>query len=574
MKNNLKKILMIHGITKSEIARYSGLSIGTINKIVSQQGDVRRTTKYMIINAIVSITNRQYTFEDIFPAISEIKKDPSKFVLKKLEEVFKLSGLPTYTFVEPVEYNKLLVGLRTQGRGVVVEGPSGIGKTTCVMKILNSLDSFNLDKEVQVFSGRKQRDIDSIKALPKKEKTGFVIIDDFHRLSDEIKYDIADLLKQLADEESIESKVIVIGINKAGDSLLKFSPDLSGRIDKIKFEINPDYKIHELVSKGEKALRIKINIKEDIIKEAQGSFHLAQLLCHSTCLEENMLEEQKKLARIDTSIEIIKTRVFSELSDTFMNKTKRFAAGPYLRRGGRAPYFFLLKWLAESEEWSLQIDDIIREYTEHRPSISNIVEKGHLRNHLIKNPNLRDILHYDEQTNILSVEDPKFVYFLRNLLWRKFSKQIGFKSINFKSKYDYALSFAGSDRDVAEAIFEKLSDLEISVFYDKNEQHRILAKNVEDYLAPIYKSEANFVIALLGPDFPKKIWTKFESDQFKERFGENSVIPIWFSNAQPGMFDETTRYGGIYFERDDDFTSQIEKISQVLSKKIDEERKN
>ena len=30
----------------------------------------------------------------------------------RLEEVFKLSGLPTYTFVEPPEYKKLLVSLR------------------------------------------------------------------------------------------------------------------------------------------------------------------------------------------------------------------------------------------------------------------------------------------------------------------------------------------------------------------------------------------------------------------------------------------------------------------------------
>lgn len=48
----------------------------------------------------------------------------------KVEEVFKVSGVPTYTFVEPSEYNKLLVALRTPGRGVVVEGPSGIGKTS------------------------------------------------------------------------------------------------------------------------------------------------------------------------------------------------------------------------------------------------------------------------------------------------------------------------------------------------------------------------------------------------------------------------------------------------------------
>jgi hypothetical protein len=52
----------------------------------------------------------------------------------KLEDVFKINGVPTYTFVEPKEYNHLLMSLRAAGRRVVVEGPSGIGKTTAGRK--------------------------------------------------------------------------------------------------------------------------------------------------------------------------------------------------------------------------------------------------------------------------------------------------------------------------------------------------------------------------------------------------------------------------------------------------------
>ena len=51
-----------------------------------------------------------------------------------LEDVYKTSGTPTHTFVRPVEYTKLIVALRTKGRGLVVEGPSGIGKTTSINK--------------------------------------------------------------------------------------------------------------------------------------------------------------------------------------------------------------------------------------------------------------------------------------------------------------------------------------------------------------------------------------------------------------------------------------------------------
>ena len=182
------------------------------------------------------------------------------------------------------------------------------------------------------------------------------------------------------------------------------------------------------------------------------------------------------------------------------------------------------------------------------------------------------MLHFDTESRILTVEDPQYIYFLRNIQWSQFAQEVGFLSVSFPSRYDAALSFAGSDRDVAKALHAALQDLEFEVFYDHNEQHRILAQDIEDYLRPIYQSDAQFVVALLGPDFPKRIWTKFESDQFRSRFKSGAVIPIWFANSPPGMFDESTRVGGLTFNRLEDFNSQIHEIAGMLQKKIGEGR--
>jgi hypothetical protein len=185
------------------------------------------------------------------------------------------------------------------------------------------------------------------------------------------------------------------------------------------------------------------------------------------------------------------------------------------------------------------------------------------------NPELLDVVHYDSLTRVLSVEDPKFLYYLRNLIWRKFAQKIGYLSTDFAAKYDFALSFAGADREIAEAIANKLGEMEIAVFYDKNEQHRILAHNVEDYLAPIYRSEA-----LLGREYPKRIWTKFESDQFKERFGTGNVIPVWFSDVDRSLFDESGTVGGITFDRGRELDTQIGELVDSLAKKLAEDRIN
>ncbi len=87
----------------------------------------------------------------------------------KLEEVFKMSGIPKRTFVRPMEYEKLLIALRTPGRGVVIEGPSGIGKITAVSKALRQLA---LDNNVLSLSARKSEDRELIASLPEFEDVG------------------------------------------------------------------------------------------------------------------------------------------------------------------------------------------------------------------------------------------------------------------------------------------------------------------------------------------------------------------------------------------------------------------
>lgn len=489
--------------------------------------------------------------------------------MANLEEVFKLSGIPDFTFVKPNEFGKLKVSLRTPGRCLVVEGPSGIGKTTSITK---AIDELGIEKKVLKLSARKRDDVDLIKELPDMKDIGIVIIDDFHRLDESVKAKVADFMKILADEEDVESKLIVIGINRAGESLLKFASDLSSRVDTIKFEANPESKLIELINKGEKALNININTKEEIVENAYGSFYIAQMLCHQTCLTDEILNTLSEYKKIEISFELVKSQVLDELYRKFFEIARKFATGPRLRREGRAPYLHLLYWLADSKEWSIQLDQIMATHPDQKGSISQLVEKGYLENHIKDNEDVANILHYDTQTHILNVEDPKFIFFIRSLLWSKFAKQVGYLNLEFKSKYDFALSFAGENRNLAQNLYDKLVENEMEIFYDKNEQHRILAANVEDYLGPIYRSEAKYVLVLLSNNYPKKIWTKFEADQFKERFGKDSVIPIWFSETTPSMFDESTKIGGIEYDQSASIQSEVNRIAELLVKKITEDR--
>ncbi len=495
------------------------------------------------------------------PLTSRAKERP------QLQDVFVQSGLPRYTFVQPVEYDRLLVALRTAGRGIVVEGPSGIGKTTAVA---NAITAAGLSEKVLNLSARKNQDVQLIKDLPSQLPFGTVLIDDFHRLPDDVKRDIADLMKTLADEAADHSKVVVLGITNAGKSLISFGKDLANRIEVIPFETNPDHKVEELIQKGEVALNIRINVRDDIIRDAQGSFYIAQMLAYNTCLRAGVLEARDQHFETKESYHAVKAKVVDQLARVFHDTAVAFARGSKLRPEGRAPYLHLLYWLSQSERWSINPAREIDKHPAQRGSVSQVVTKGFLADLIDGSEHIQSVLHFDGTT--LVVQDPQFIFYIRSLSWHHFAEEVGFISIDFPTNYDFALSFAGEDRDIAEALFQSLQEHELEVFYDFNEQYRILAEDVEEYLKPIYATEAQFVICVLGPMYPKKIWTKFESKHFEERFKSGEVIPIVLSTTEVGVFDKVGEVGHLTWDRGKDFNNELQRVTDVLAQKAAQRR--
>jgi hypothetical protein len=488
--------------------------------------------------------------------------------MPRLDEVFRLSGIPTYTFVEPVRFDEVKVSLQTPGRCMVVEGPSGIGKTTTITKALAGV---KLSDKVLSLSARQTADVEMIAALPDMRDIGTVIVDDFHRLSDPLKERLSDFMKVLADAEAPNSKLILIGINKAGLQLVKFAHDLGMRIDVFRLEANPQEKIEELITLGERALQIQITQKAQIAERAQGSFQIAQVLSHKLCVLSKVIETQTELKKLDLPIDVVIEDVMVDFARQFKEPAMVFARGSKLRREGRAPYLHILRWLADSDEWSLDLSEALNTHPEQKASIGQVLDKGYLTA-LLEDPDKIAVLaphfHFEISTTILSVEDPKLIFYLKNVIWRAFTRQVGFRTDVFEYKYDFALSFAGANREEAKKLYGLLSEREIATFYDENEQHRIIARNVEEYLGPIYRSEARYVVPFLSPDYPTRIWTKFESDQFKERFGTNAVIPIRYTTAAPGFFSDDQKYGGLRFDPSDNVDAQLLYVADTLSKRL------
>jgi len=200
--------------------------------------------------------------------------------------------------------------------------------------------------------------------------------------------------------------------------------------------------------------------------------------------------------------------------------------------------------------------------------VSQVVEKGFLAK-ATESEEIAKLIHFDETTKVLSVEDPQLVFYLRNLDWPEFVRRTGFTRYEVGDEYDFALTFAGEDRPFAEKLHDHLVNLGFSVFYDQSEQHRILAEDLEEFLGPIYSTKASYVVAVLGPTYGERRWTRFESEQFEKRFGENRVIPIWSTEAKPTAFDVTADIGGKTFDPGGELDRQAAEIAELCARKLD-----
>ncbi len=479
-----------------------------------------------------------------------------------LESVFTTSGVPEKTFVRPTEFDRLLVSLRSPGRGVIIEGPSGIGKSTAVNVALREL---SLDGRVTQLTAREPGDVEYLDALPDLGQFGTIVVDDFHRLDEQTKRRMADLLKVTADKQDANRKLVVIGINEAGRSLIEFAPDLTNRLDVIRFEVEPDHKVAALIEAGEGALDVSIGAKALVVEKARGSFYIAQLLCREACIQAGVIERPEKHSEITTPYAAIQRKVVERQRDRFGATVRGFARGTKFRPGGRAPYLHILRWLAEADSWSINIVDEMRKHPSEKVSVGVVYDRGYLAD-LAAGAEVAKLVHYDN--GVLSVEDPMLVFYLRAIPWSDFIKEVGFTAVDYQESYDVALSFAGEDRQYAEHLRDAIEDLGHVVFYDKAESHRLLGEDVEAYLGPIYESSSRFVVAVLGYAYGRKRWTLFEADKYKDRLDKGEVIPIWARSVAPSPFDSTRAIGGLDYDEAGDLLAQAKAHAEVISRKL------
>ncbi len=132
------------------------------------------------------------------------------------------------------------------------------------------------------------------------------------------------------------------------------------------------------------------------------------------------------------------------------------------------------------------------------------------------------------------------------------------------SNFDVAISFAGTERELAEKLAEILRAAGITVFYDNFYPEQLWGKNLTAFLDEIYRKRAKFCVVFVSEEYKERKWTIHElrSAQAKalEQKGEEYILPVKVDDTELDGLPPTVGYVGI--------SLGIEKIAELLIKKL------
>lgn len=461
-----------------------------------------------------------------------------------VEEVFVTEGLPKLTFVKPPNFSEILLDVRHPGKPVIVEGQSGTGKTTCVRKILEQLGG----AAPEYLTARSAVDIHRIEAIAHSRLPGRFVIDDFHRLATETQVELANIAKFAAEAgqaENAQTKLVFIGINQVGSELIQIVPDIAKRTGIHRIQAGTKSNIERLISEGSTALHIRIPDVEAIFRESRGDYWLTQQLCQTICVMNDILETANDVRTLSFDTAALRKRVVERLTAAFYPAVKEFCRGVRFRPNND-PYLKLLQKIGQQDSSIVDLNELANSNEDVRGSINNIKE-SRLAILLRDKPACSRHFYYNAETKNFAIEDPALFYFLKHLDWARLRHDCGFRAAGRDVEYDFAISFAGQNRDLAREIAKQLSILDAHVFYDEHFETNFLGGAWSTQFERIFGRDSRLVICLLDEHYRTKIWPTFERECFLPRVHDGDVIPIFL--------DETTFVGipkdliGIHFKR-------------------------
>lgn len=167
---------------------------------------------------------------------------------------------------------------------------------------------------------------------------GYVwIIEDFHKVAQEEKIKLAQIMKLFVDmaNEYNDVKIIVIGAAETGSEVVECDSELNNRVMEIGISLLTSTEIMDILNTGMELLNIQFEdeLKDKIVKYSNSLATIAHQLAYNVCYINNILETQKRLITLQiTELEEALSLFVSDKEDTFKklyNKITEQRSGKY-----------------------------------------------------------------------------------------------------------------------------------------------------------------------------------------------------------------------------------------------------
>ena len=132
-------------------------------------------------------------------------------------------------------------------------------------------------------------------------------------------------------------------------------------------------------------------------------------------------------------------------------------------------------------------------------------------------------------------------------------------------EYDVAISFAGSDRSLAEWLAKTVREAGFRVFYDDYYPEKLWGKNLIESFDDVYRKKSLYCVIFVSPEYVERMWTNYERQSAQARAlaekGKEYILPIEVEPAELPGLPPTTGYLSLK-------KYSLERIAQILIEKL------
>ncbi|HEU5377749.1 MAG TPA: TIR domain-containing protein [Ktedonobacteraceae bacterium] len=380
----------------------------------------------------------------------------------QIGEVFIESGIPGVTYVEPEDANFLRLAIaQPLKRAIIVEGPPRIGKTVTIQKIVEqaATDVQHPLLHIQRFLNPSiQKDLQDIITL-RDWHDGTVVIDNFHNLDRRQREELTHYLIEMIFDVNRKKRLIIIGIPRVHQQLMDNIPDhLVSEVYFYPFQKPNDSLIEKfiekLIERGENALNVRFEHKDQIIQTAHGSFELAQRLCYNLCVLARVYETQEQTKIVPFQIEKAVDRLMLSLDYRFARALKFF-----ISCGGTddTTCWHFLEKLKMARDGSLSLSHLKANAPSRVYEIERFIRESWMDHFIENHPEAVNYLFFEKASQTLIINDPQLSFYLKHKDLPALAHETGKR----QQRPQVFISYSHDDKDCMERLVKNLNQIQL-----------------------------------------------------------------------------------------------------------------